>query len=553
MPVIPYTPEYPTLQLEILINGSNNGLHVLLKKMYISYELNKIPSAKLYFISSNPEVASEDDGLESDMLRITDEIEIRTNSGESVETLFKGIIYRSERSAEGAEGFETKIECKDIAIRLTSQQEVVPDENFTDKMQRFLNEIGMDNDVDLDIFGEESISKTRNTTPWDYLLSYLDSLGKPTTIREGVFKTIDITSGADNSSYLALNGVNVFEFEAKEEDCVSEVEVRYWNPESQTIETEVSVTEVENAMGREVIDMTQSSLDPNTLAQITLARAAKNRLASLKGRVKTFGNLAAKYGDYIEFENINPNIDGKAILITSEQHSIENGSWNTEFGFGLENNQSYAQNISTTSPKNGSIAGQSNSIQGLQIGVVTDILDPKNELRVRVRIPSISEYGDGIWARLSSFQAGNDRGAFFVPEVGDEVILGCINNNPDSPVILGKLYSSFNPPPFLIEEENNIQGIVSKNKSKIVINDEDNSIEISTDSGNKLLISEAKKGFELEDENGNKIIMNDSGITLESAKDINLSAQGNINVEGLQTTLKANAIMEISGQLVKLN
>jgi hypothetical protein len=47
--------------------------------------------------------------------------------------------------------------------------------------------------------------------------------------------------------------------------------------------------------------------------------------------------------------------------------------------------------------------------------------------------------------------------------------------------------------------------------------------------------------------------MNANGITLESTKDINLSAQGNINVEGLQTKLKANAIMEISGQLVKLN
>jgi uncharacterized protein involved in type VI secretion and phage assembly len=303
-----------------------------------------------------------------------------------------------------------------------------------------------------------------------------------------------------------------------------------------------------------VIDMSQSSYDTNTIAKITDARVAKNTLNSIKGKVKTFGNLLAKYGDYLEFENVNPNVDGKALLITSEYHSIENGSWNTEYGFGLENNNSFAQSISSNTPNSNSITGQSNSMQGLQIGIVTDILDPQNEVRVRVRIPSISDSGDGIWARLSSFQAGNERGAFFIPEVGDEVILGCINNNPDSPVILGKLYSSFNQAPFPVEEDNSIQGFVSKQNLRIVMNDEDRSVEISTNSGNKLLISEAKKGFELEDENGNKIVMNNDGITLESIKDINLIAQGgNINAEGSKTSLKASSIMEISGQLIKLN
>jgi hypothetical protein len=549
----PYTPAYSTLQLEILINGSNNGLHMLLKKMSVSYELNKIPGAKLYFISSNPEIDGEDNTLQSDTLKVSDEIEIRTNSGETVETLFKGIIYRTERNAESSEGFQTKIECKDIAVKLTSQQKVVGDEVFIDKMDRFLTEAGVESEIDLGVSGEEVVSKTPNITPWDYLLSYLDSLGMQSSIREGFFKVTDITKASEDTSFLALNGVNVFEFEAKQEDSVSEVEVRYWNPESQSIETEVSPTNAENGEGREVIDMSQSSYDPVTIAKITEARAARNRLASLNGKVKTFGNLVARYGDYIEFDNVNPALDGTAFLIRSEYHSIENGSWNTEYGFGLETNQSFAQSISISTPKSTDLTGQSNSMHGLQIGIVTDIVDPQNACRVRVRIPSISDAGEGVWARLSSFQAGNERGAFFIPEVGDEVILGCINNNPDSPVVLGKLYSGFNPAPFPVEEENNIQGIVTRQNLRIVMNDDDRSVEISTDSGNKLLISEAKKGFELEDENGNKIIMNNNGITLESIKDINLSAQGNINVEGLQVSMKADAIMEMSGSLIKLN
>lgn len=550
----PYIPDYNVLQLEILVNDSNNGLHTLLKKLEVNYELNKIPSAKLYFISSNPDQGAEESAMESDNLNVTDTIEIITNTGEDTETLFKGVIYRSERYAEPSGGFETKIECKDVAVNLTSQQEVVGDETFTEKMDRFLTEVGMTNEVDLSAWGEETVSKGQHVMPWDYLVCYLDSLGLYTTIREGVFTVMNSTETPEAPTYLAQNGVNVFEFEAQQEDSVSDVEIRYWNPETQAVETEESSTDVSNGSGKEVIDMSQSNYTPETLAQIAKARAAKNRLNTVKGKVKTFGNLTGKYGDYIEFNKVNPNIDGSPLLIRAEYHTIENGYWNTEYSFGLENTQSFAQGISTNTPDTAAVTGQTNSVQGLQIGVVTQIEeDPANEFRVRVRLTSISSSAEGVWARVSSFQAGKERGAFFIPEVNDEVIVGCINNNPDTPVILGKLYSSSHPMPFPLEADNNIQGIVSKENTKIIINDSDKSVEISTDKGNKLLISDAEKGFVLEDENGNSIKMNSDGITIESAKDITLKATANINLEGQQNSLKANAIMELSGQLIKLN
>ena len=67
--------------------------------------------------------------------------------------------------------FETKIECKDKCINLTRQQEVIDDETFGDKMNRFLNHLSISNEVDLESWGSEIISKTSNVSPWDYLLS----------------------------------------------------------------------------------------------------------------------------------------------------------------------------------------------------------------------------------------------------------------------------------------------------------------------------------------------------------------------------------------------
>ena len=550
----PYIPEYKNLNLEILINGLNNGLNNLLKKIQVHYELNKIPSAKLHFISSNPQVETEENLLQSDPLKVTDEIEINVNTGRESHRLFKGLIYKIERNAEPSDGFETKIECKDIAIKLTSQLEQGTDETFGDKMERYLNSIGMSNTVETGIWSDEVVSKTEQTTPWDYLLSYLDSLGLMTTIRDGVFSVVNITEKLENTSYLAQNGINIFEFEAKSEDSVADVEIRYWNPKTQSVEKIESNTEISDGAGREVIDMSQSHYTQEILAIITEARAAKNRLLTDKGIVKTFGNATANYGTYIEFNKVNPNIDSKPLLIRSENHIIENGCWFTEYAFGLEDNQSFAQKISTNTPNYNIITGETNSMKGLQIGIVTQIEgDPANEFRVRVRLTSISDSAEGVWARLSSFQAGSDRGSFFVPEVDDEVIVGCINNNPDTPVILGKLYSSSRPAPFSIEAENNIQGIVTKKNTKFIINDDEMSVEISTDKGNKLLISDAEKGFVLEDENGNKLMMNSEGITLESVKDITLKANANINTESTNCTLKSNAILELSGQLIKLN
>lgn len=554
MPVIPYTPDYNVLQIEILLNGENNGLQTVLKKADVHYELNKIPYAKLCFIATNPNLEENSNPLVSDSITVNDEIEIKITVGEQPQTMFKGIVFKLERNVDPTSGFETKIECKDQCINLTSQLEEIADETFEDRMNGFLQAVNVTNQVELGSWGGEVVSKTSNSSPWDYLIGYLDSLGLMTTIREGVFTVYDSTAQPEEEVYLATNGINVFEFEGTEEETVSSVRVQYWNPETQSIETEESETDANVTEGVEVIDISQSNFSSETLHQMMLARVAKNNLASIKGKVRTFGNLEAHYGQYLKFEKVNEAVDEAPLLISMEHHTIENGNWNTEYNFGLESNNSFAENIASTAKTNTACLGQTNSVQGLQIGVVTQIEeDPGNEFRIRVRIPAISSTGDGVWARLASLQAGNERGGFFVPEVNDEVVLGCFNNNPDTPVILGKMYSSSNPPPFPIESDNYIQGIVSKEGTKIVINDEDKSVEISTEKGNKLLISDDEKGFVLEDENQNKLIMNADGITLESAKDLILKATGDIIAEGVKSTLKASGNMELKGAMIKLN
>jgi uncharacterized protein involved in type VI secretion and phage assembly len=75
---------------------------------------------------------------------------------------------------------------------------------------------------------------------------------------------------------------------------------------------------------------------------------------------------------------------------------------------------------------------------------VTTLDDPEGRSRVAVRL-----YGfDGtagqdaeLWARVVAPFAGDDRGAFFLPDVGDEVLVTFVQGDARHPLILGGLWS----------------------------------------------------------------------------------------------------------------
>ncbi|MEO6540310.1 MAG: phage baseplate assembly protein V, partial [Ferruginibacter sp.] len=139
------------------------------------------------------------------------------------------------------------------------------------------------------------------------------------------------------------------------------------------------------------------------------------------------------------------------------------------------------------------------------------------------------------------------RGSFFRPEVGDEVIVGFIDNNPLHAVILGAVHSSKNASPVTPADDNHIKGIYSREKMKWQMDDEKKEMLFDTPAGNKILISEDKKGITLEDQNGNKMVMNDSGIEITCSKDFIVKASGDIKLEGTNAEIKANAQYKASG------
>ena len=111
-------------------------------------------------------------------------------------------------------------------------------------------------------------------------------------------------------------------------------------------------------------------------------------------------------------------------------------------------------------------------VNGLQVGVVVSNEDPEGEDRVRVVLPLVDKRAEGAWARVAALDAGHNRGFFFRPELGDEVVVGFFNDDPRQAVILGMLPSSAKPAPLQGSDDNHEKLYQSRAGMRWYLNDD---------------------------------------------------------------------------------
>ena len=84
---------------------------------------------------------------------------------------------------------------------------------------------------------------------------------------------------------------------------------------------------------------------------------------------------------------------------------------------------------------------------GVVVGIVTNNKDPESLHRVKIRFPWLDQDNESHWARVASLMAGNGRGAYFLPEVDDEVLVAFEHGCVDYPYVVGALWNGKDKPP----------------------------------------------------------------------------------------------------------
>jgi Rhs element Vgr protein len=148
----------------------------------------------------------------------------------------------------------------------------------------------------------------------------------------------------------------------------------------------------------------------------------------------------------------------------------------------------------------------------MQSAVVKDNNDPDKLGRVRVQFFWQQQSEMSPWLRQASPAAGGGTGFHFVPEVGEEVVVGFEGGNAEMPFVLG---SKFN------------------GKAKSGYGDPQNNVKaIKTRSGNTIALDDAAGSITVTDKNGSSMMMDGSGnITVQSQTLVTVKTEDKIVVD----------------------
>ncbi|AKG21581.1 type VI secretion system tip protein VgrG [Calothrix sp. 336/3] len=564
--IIPANSLYNVATFTLLSDGKDITNDYTVLSLTVHRAVNRIPTATIVLRDG---AAAEETFAASEGADLIPgkQVEIAIGYDSANSKIFKGLIVKHAIKV-GANGDSILVlDCKDVAAKLAigRHSRYFTKVKDSDAIAQIISSYaGISQDIEATT-GEHPEIVQYYASDWDFILSRAEMNGLIVLAENGKLK-VKAPSTSGNPIVSLTYGVNLLEF-AAEMDARNQyqaVKAQAWDYSNQRLQ-EVTASEPQvnkqgdlsgktlaSAIALDTWELRHSGkLEQNELKAWADAQLLKSRLSKIQGKVKTIGSPDAKPDTLVELNGLGKRFNGLA-YVSGVRHEMVGGAWYTYMQLGMEPQWFYQVTDIVERPASGLVPG----VNGLQIGVVVQLKeDPNRQDRILVKTPTINFQSEGIWSRIATLDAGNNRGSFFRPEIGDEVVVGFLNDDPRDPIVLGMLNSSAKPAPLQAEDENHHKGFFTRSQMKVTFDDDKRIMTLETPGGNKIIISDEDKGITLKDQNGNTMTMNDKGITIKSPKDITLEATGKLtlkaaqdtSVEGLNVNVKANAQFKAQG------
>jgi phage protein D/phage baseplate assembly protein gpV len=456
-----------------------------------------------------------------------------------------------------------------------------------------------------------------NQNNWDFLWARAQLLGYQVYVDDRMlhFEKAGKERHSDNPETL-IWGENLSRFEPRlvSADQVTEVTTTGWDPDkkqsikssssshsSNTVAKTAEVLKGSKAIklafrsGAEDFVIDTAARSAGLAKNMAEARFAEHESDYVRasGELPS-GDPCLLAGTVVTIANVGVRFSGK-YYVTAAKHIYRNGRYMVKFEVSGRNPYTFRHLL----------LGQDhtiNKVDGVVVGVVTNINDPEKLGRVQVKYPWLPKYkGSDLssnWARQATLGAGTNRGVFFTPEIDDEVLVAFENGDINYPYIVGALWNGRDKPPEgKVVAVNKVNQRIVRSRSghviilddtqgqeKITIQDKTgkNSIEIDSKM-NSMMIKSA--GDLTLDAGGKLIIKSKADFNINSMGKAGISATSNLDLEGkvgaslkagmssldlqaagaalkgtkvdvqatAQASVKGSAMVEIQGALVKIN
>ncbi|CAG0933313.1 Actin cross-linking toxin VgrG1 [Thermoflexales bacterium] len=303
------------------------------------------------------------------------------------------------------------------------------------------------------------------------------------------------------------------------------------------------------------------------------------------------GDPRVKAGYKIKISNVGTRFSGD-YFVTSATHIYTETGYETRFSIS-------GRQPNTLSHLLESGQGQGRGlVQGVVVGMVTNLKDPDDLGRVKVKYPWLGDNIESDWVRISTPMAGAARGFMYLPEVNDEVLIAFEHGDVHRPHIVGALWSSTDTPPkknseavggdgkvnqriiktraghvVLLDDKEGEEkvSITSKSGHTVILDDKSGKESISVidkTGSNKMVIDSTKKSIAF-NADGDFTVVAKGKVSITSTQEMSLESQAKASVKGTaglsldgtsQAELKAatvtvngSGMTEVKGGIVKIN
>ena len=544
--------------IKITCGGRPLPDHIEVLDLEIDWAINRVPQATLTLLDGSlPDrrFAISDGSLLAPGSKVSIALGY-VSDGPLAKQVFEGIVTRHAVNAT-SEGCRLRVQLSDRAIQLTRARRsaIYSQASDAEVMRKLIQGAGLrvGRIASTPITHPELVQF--NVSDWDFLVSRADALGLALRVSKGSVSVLPLALGAPARLLNhGLDDTRELELEIDGAQQWSSLSVSGWDAatlkRSQPVRAKSGNLKIGSQSDQSLATAVKAPAAtlfhgaptaPQELQSWADARLGKLRRSLLRGTVTVDGSASLKPLDTVDIKGVGARFNGRA-LVSGVTHTVNRDGWNTHLTLGASAECFVRAPDLLEMPS----AGLLPAATGLQIAIVQSLdADPKGELRVRVRLPHMGGAKGELWARLLTPDAGAKRGFVFRPEVGDEVVLGFLNDDPRQPLILGAMFGSKNKPPQPVQapnKKNNLRAIVSRAGTRIVFDDAAPALRLETTASgnadgtykNRISINEKEKTITIEDQHKNKILLSEQGIALSSEKDISLDAKGEVKIKGMR-------------------